>query len=284
MEGCTDCHGATVSQWTSSKHANYLKRLVPDAANTCEYCHGAGSEHVDARNATKIIGFGPRSASTVKRTTDLCVSCHTSVLDKPHWQNNAHATADVSCVDCHKFHESDTQPYLLRKPNVKVTSNTAFRYDPQRPTVSQAINGACLNCHQQQQSQLRMRSHHPMLEDRLNCADCHEVHRSNEPMLLAENKDLAETCLKCHTDKRGPFIYEHEPARVGGLGDSCLTCHRPHGSPNPKLAVTFGRSMCVQCHTDIDQDQPHQNRPGSCWRSGCHSDIHGSNKSPLFFH
>ncbi len=284
MEACGDCHGKQVAKFSASKHAVYLRKVVAEKGEVCEYCHGPASEHVDERANVKILHFPQRSAYTVKRTTELCVSCHTAVLDKPHWQGNTHAMADVSCVDCHSFHQDDTQPYLLRKPDIKVTNNVAFRYDEKHPTTNQAINGACLNCHREQQSQLRMRSHHPLFEDRVNCADCHEPHKSTDPMLLAENRDLSETCLKCHTNKRGPFVFEHEPARVGGLGDSCLTCHRPHGSPNPKLTVAFGRGLCIQCHTDINQDAAHLNRPGSCWRSGCHSDIHGSNTSPLFFH
>jgi len=54
-----------------------------------------------------------------------------------------------------------------------------------------------------------------------------------------------EACLKCHSDKRGPFVYEHAPVRV----DGCETCHMPHGSTNSRLLrrpVVF--TLCLECH------------------------------------
>lgn len=283
MESCVDCHEARVKSWSASKHAAYVTKVVDKSDDSCEYCHGAASEHVDADDHDKILHFPAMSGVTVRRTTELCVTCHKAVTDKPHWQGNTHAMSGVSCVDCHQFHADDSRPYLLKEAAVHVTNNAAFRYDAKHPTTNQAINGACMNCHTQQQSQARMPSHHPLFEDRVSCTDCHDVHKSTEPNLLPDGKDMSETCFKCHTNKRGPFIFEHEPMRSGGIGDSCMTCHRPHGSPNQKLAVTNGRSMCTQCHSDINQDTNHKSRPGNCWQSGCHGDIHGSNTSSLFF-
>ena len=52
-------------------------------------------------------------------------------------------------------------------------------------------------------------------------------------------------CIKCHVDKRGPFVFEHPPVRVEG----CETCHNPHGSMNAKLLrrpVVF--TVCLECH------------------------------------
>jgi predicted CXXCH cytochrome family protein len=67
------------------------------------------------------------------------------------------------------------------------------------------------------------------------------------------------------------------------VGEDCLECHRPHGSPNRNLLTNFSRGLCVQCHTDIQQDPAHQFRGGDCWRSGCHVAVHGSNHSALLF-
>ena len=33
------------------------------------------------------------------------------------------------------------------------------------------------------------------------------------------------TCTKCHTQQKGPFVYEHSAMREG-----CVACHSPHGS------------------------------------------------------
>jgi predicted CXXCH cytochrome family protein len=76
----------------------------------------------------------------------------------------------------------------------------------------------------------------------------------------------------------GPFAFEHDPA-AGWMGDSCVECHRPHGSPNPRMLKLFSRGLCAQCHTDKGvQHYPARN----CWESGCHVAHHGSNTNPLF--
>ena len=45
-----------------------------------------------------------------------------------------------------------------------------------------------------------------------------------------------EPCLKCHIDKRGPFVFEHAAVRI----DGCETCHMPHGSTNAQAAEASG--------------------------------------------
>jgi predicted CXXCH cytochrome family protein len=88
-----------------------------------------------------------------------------------------------------------------------------------------------------------------------------------------------DRCVPCHTDKRGPFVFEHDMATTA---DGCLTCHQAHGSPNNKLLKLNGRGLCLQCHSDIALDPAHLSRPGNCWRAGCHADIHGSQESRVF--
>jgi hypothetical protein len=34
------------------------------------------------------------------------------------------------------------------------------------------------------------------------------------------------TCVKCHADKQGPFVYERAPVKVEG----CQVCHTPQPS------------------------------------------------------
>jgi DmsE family decaheme c-type cytochrome len=100
-----------------------------------------------------------------------------------------------------------------------------------------------------------------------------------------------EPCLKCHADKRGPFVFEHPSVRV----DGCETCHAPHGSTNAKLLtrpVVF--TMCLECHNGAGTfgrsnsgvpmlDQSHNlldPRYQHC--TLCHVRIHGSNADPFF--
>jgi DmsE family decaheme c-type cytochrome len=99
-------------------------------------------------------------------------------------------------------------------------------------------------------------------------------------------------CLKCHSDKRGPFVFEHAPVRVEG----CPTCHNPHGSTNPRLlARPAVFTMCLECHNSVmgfglrGEGIPN---PGAGFHNiaeprfqncvTCHVRIHGSNADPLF--
>jgi hypothetical protein len=54
-----------------------------------------------------------------------------------------------------------------------------------------------------------------------------------------------EKCLECHTEKRGPFLWEHAPVR-----ENCLNCHDPHGSNHDKLHRAIEHS-CKNCHQNV---------------------------------
>ena len=57
----------------------------------------------------------------------------------------------------------------------------------------------------------------------------------------------AAICVKCHTDKQGPFVIAHEPVKLEG----CASCHVPHGSNNPRLLTRPSvHLLCLECHTD----------------------------------
>jgi DmsE family decaheme c-type cytochrome len=91
---------------------------------------------------------------------------------------------------------------------------------------------------------------------------------------------------KCHTDKAGPFVFEHQAVKIEG----CVSCHTPHGSSNPRLLKRSQVNLlCLECHSlTVDagapavptfhkQDQKYQ----AC--TLCHVAIHGSNSSNVFF-
>ena len=52
-----------------------------------------------------------------------------------------------------------------------------------------------------------------------------------------------ELCYKCHTEKRGPFLFEHAPVR-----EDCVSCHEPHGSNHKRLLVQKLPNLCWNCH------------------------------------
>ncbi|HYE78105.1 MAG TPA: cytochrome c3 family protein, partial [bacterium] len=116
----------------------------------------------------------------------------------------------------------------------------------------------------------------------LSCTSCHDPH-ATEPKgadLIRRTNGLCETC---HTDYAGPFLFNHAPVHDVGLGDGCLTCHVSHGSSHDHLLRIDNRGLCLQCHVDKDTVGPDPHFPGTCWQSGCHQAVHGSQTSFLLF-
>ena len=144
-----------------------------------------------------------------------------------------------------------------------------------------------------------MPSKHRVNEGFMECSDCHNPHGSfapdwrmkDRPRMVEQVLFNEEACLKCHTDKRGPFAFEHAPLRVEG----CETCHYPHGSTNTRLLrrpVAF--TLCLECHNGADafgsrnagiriQTATHNLLDPRYQRCTlCHVRIHGSNSDPFF--
>jgi DmsE family decaheme c-type cytochrome len=146
-----------------------------------------------------------------------------------------------------------------------------------------SISGVCATCHTDIRAQFNRRSHMPVPEGEMSCADCHNPHGSlTRPLLKTDT--VNETCYQCHAEKRGPFLFEHVPVR-----DNCLNCHSPHGSNQASLLVTPVPFLCQQCHTQLRHPNDLQT-PESLGNSlfpderamgrgclTCHTQIHGSN-------
>ena len=85
-------------------------------------------------------------------------------------------------------------------------------------------------------------SHHPILEGKMVCSDCHDPHGQMEKNLKAETINLL--CYKCHAEKTGPFAYPHQPAN-----ENCCICHQPHGTVANNLLRQPPVFLCLRCHT-----------------------------------
>jgi DmsE family decaheme c-type cytochrome len=136
----------------------------------------------------------------------------------------------------------------------------------------------CFSCHKSIQAQFALPTHHRVPEGLMKCTDCHDAHATNQrPKLRKAN---FEACVGCHTEKRGPFVYEHAAAKVEG----CTSCHSPHGTIERNMLLRReGRFLCLQCHVDpAGVNVPHGRlgftTRGECVR--CHAAVHGSNVGP----
>lgn len=105
----------------------------------------------------------------------------------------------------------------------------------------------CFKCHLEKKAEFSLQYHHPVLEGKVSCVDCHDPHAEEvRPWTATTLEGANEKCFKCHPEKKGPFVWEHQAMREG-----CPVCHNPHGSINNKLLVAVGNQLCLRCHYEV---------------------------------
>lgn len=266
---CIACHATQNQQFTHTLHANVF-RLNPRNEQeklSCEACHGPGSNHLkdpaNPANRGSLVGYTKEWGTPVAQQNSMCLACHKGG-ERMFWPGSTHATNNLACSDCHNPMAKLSATGLLKKAS---------------------INETCFTCHQQQRAEFSKRSHMPLLEGKITCADCHNPHGSTSKSLLKKDS-VNETCYQCHAEKRGPFLWEHAPVR-----DNCLNCHNAHGSNHDKLLQVARPFLCQQCHATAAFHQTNLYNAGQLVGGGaavssrmlgrscqnCHSQIHGSN-------
>ncbi len=196
----------------------------------CQACHGDATEHLKDPAAAKPQGPLTSKTATPAEKTAVCLMCHSSNRHLAFWDVAAHAKNDVTCVDCHNIHNEAT-------PLPVSPFTTSFR--PNEADV-------CGKCHQQIRTATLKPSHHPIIENKIKCSDCHNPHGALTPgMLRAET--VNQQCYSCHTEKRGPFMFAHP-----SVEENCLSCHNPHGSIYPRLLNEKVPNLCQDCH-DVER-------------------------------
>jgi DmsE family decaheme c-type cytochrome len=253
-ETCKGCHEDVYKNFEGTMHVQTLKTKEP-AHQGCEGCHGPGAAHVEGGgDKTKIFRFAAVNSEEVTRR---CQSCHESKMEQRQFQQSPHNDNNVTCTSCHSVHKSKRE-YLLNAPQTQL----------------------CYSCHAEQRADFQKPFRHRVNEGLIKCTDCHNPHGALRDRQLRSTANQDLICGKCHSDKRGPFVYEHEPVRVEG----CMACHTPHSSVYPRMLITARiNTLCLQCHVQIPTGvHGAQNQ----YRSNCiicHNQIHGSNTHDLFF-
>jgi DmsE family decaheme c-type cytochrome len=260
---CGTCHDEIYKHWENSPHwKTTLDTKGGPSHQGCEGCHGPGKAHVDGGgDVTKIFIFKDHSA---KEINDRCLGCHAGGPQHMNAINSLHGQNEVSCTSCHSPHHAETKDFLLSKPQPQL----------------------CYGCHLQQKSQFEMPFHHRVNEGLVNCSDCHNVHGSTKPKQVRVSNTQDTVCFQCHTEKQGPFVFEHPAVKIEG----CESCHVPHGGANAHmLKVSNVNLLCIQCHTNssfsgaTNTPSFHNQRTYFQACTLCHSQIHGSNFDPTFF-
>jgi DmsE family decaheme c-type cytochrome len=261
-EKCLTCHvsqGETMAKTVMGriflKHPRSEKEKLG-----CEACHGPGSAHVaaggkkDEGDAGGLVAFRDDSPRPVEERNGVCLTCHESGM-RTHWKGSTHETRGLACTNCHEIMDKDSPRFQLIQP-------TEFE--------------TCAQCHKDRRAQSWRSSHMPVREGKLQCSSCHNPHGTANEKLLRE-ASVNETCYTCHAEKRGPYLFEHAPAR-----DNCLSCHEPHGSIHEKLLTVSRPRLCQQCHSEDDHpSEPHNPTALFAFNRGCancHGGMqHGSN-------
>ena len=261
---CTSCHAQESSNFAHTAHALGMSAALaadPGTA-TCESCHGGGSNHIESPTTPgSIIAFTKDGGTSVDTQAASCLGCH-SGGQRDQWAGSVHQRNDLSCSDCHN-------------PMAKLSSEGLL--------AKQSISETCAGCHRDIRQQFNRRSHMPLPEGQMSCADCHNPHGTINATLL-KTDTVNETCYQCHAEKRGPMLFEHAPVR-----DSCLNCHSPHGSNQQSLLVAPVPFLCQQCHSHVRHPNdlltstslPGGGAPDERLMARgcltCHSQVHGSN-------
>jgi DmsE family decaheme c-type cytochrome len=254
---CLECHDDEhAAAVMAGPHGMAGDARTPAANKGCESCHGPGGEHASKEKQFRVAQtFASDDPADAAVQAETCMGCHNK-SDQQHFLASAHSRADVACGDCHNVHQRD---------------------DKSLARISQAE--VCVDCHVEQKANMNKFSRHPMREGKVVCTDCHNPHGDKGPHMLVE-ATVNETCYTCHAEKRGPFLFEHEPVQ-----DDCGECHNPHGSINEALLTARPPFLCQQCHNDTrhpgtvyaNSGFAVSNRTVGKGCSNCHTNVHGSN-------
>lgn len=269
-QGClaSQCHEYRMAFWTSPHSALDTEGLASraDATWSCAACHGEPKERQKAPGeagcAVEVFSFLPADAAGAK--AQVCLTCHAT--DHPGFGLSEHARAGLDCTVCHAVHEDNSGRWPLQR-EVTVYDGDALR--------SEAPGSTCSGCHADVLADFEQNERHRLQEGIVVCTDCHDPHRRQARLSLGGFKQ--EACAKCHRDKSGPFLFEHDAQRIEG----CVTCHTPHGSPNRHmLGFQQVAEVCYSCHAAVPGFHAGYSLDSQC--TNCHSSIHGSNLDSHF--
>ena len=219
---CTRCHDdPALLAIGQRRHGTTADGRTP----SCTNCHGESDAHVNnpssaAERPHPDVVFIGANASAPEARNASCLNCHEKNAKRDHWMGSTHERSDVACTNCHQVHAAHDRVQDKR---------TQFE--------------VCFACHKEQRTQVAKPSHHPILEGKVGCSDCHNPHGSVGPKLMKRDS-TNDTCYTCHMEKRGPFVHTHEP-----VAEDCGNCHNPHGTTAESLLKARPPFLCHQCHT-----------------------------------
>lgn len=261
---CAECHEEAVQAFATTKHGAKLDA----SGEVCQTCHGDVAAHLEDPDAAKPTHVFNGKSMLAPEKSAVCLSCHEGNRMLAFWDSGKHKKNDVACSNCHSIHGKKSDPSITPY----LTTQRKLQYE------------ICGECHKSIRAQLNKNSHHPILEGKVACSDCHNPHGALSPAMV-KNESTNQLCWGCHVEKRGPFVWAHLPVE-----ENCLSCHNSHGSNVPKLLTVKVPQLCQDCHGSGHgqyaygstfavggANQANASRFDARACVNCHQMIHGSN-------
>ena len=209
-----------------------------------------------APNIAKEKAF--RITRSISKQGRACIECHKRETPGlfADWANSRHASANITCIDCHKAKDSDKDVSKAHYKHYKRSDNKWGTAEYRVPVATVVTPKDCSRCHPDEAKQYSKSKH----------ANTLKIIWQIDPWLkLGMNSDVerATGCLNCHgtvlkLDKKGNLDPATWPntgvGRVnfdGSLG-SCSSCHTRH-----RFSVAEARKpeACGKCHMGPDHPQ-----------------------------
>jgi DmsE family decaheme c-type cytochrome len=245
---CTRCHDQGEAKPVLSIYQTRHGVKADSRTPGCQSCHGASVAHIKNEKDDEIrpavdLSFSRDDKASKDQQASACIACHKNG-QRSHWDGSQHQTANVACSQCHTAHQ----------PRDRAVT---------RETQSEV----CFACHKSERAQTHRLSSHALAAGKMVCSDCHNPHGSTGPSLMRTGS-VNETCTSCHAEKRGPFLWEHQP-----VTESCVSCHTPHGSNISPLLKVRTPFLCQSCHSG---DHAGQINSGANLQNGALTTINGT--------
>ncbi|MFH1746188.1 MAG: cytochrome c3 family protein [Planctomycetota bacterium] len=211
----------------------------------------------------------------------ICLSCH----QMHHAKSNRYILAfdDVQsgvCLRCHQdkqvvfgsSHDLRTNfPDEVNTHGATVTESGPcgachLFHNYARPLEAHPIDprGQCITCHQPDRC-AESKILGPVNHSKEQCVACHDPHNARQGKYLSA--PASELCASCHQQQAGLVHGPHDlmhpkdksawPQTAAATKDTCLACHRPHGTDQtglfrvaPDKSVTGPDAVCLACHAD----------------------------------
>ena len=247
-ETCLTCHEGYNTHLANTAHRLSSATKNPSVQIACASCHQGGAVHIEDPSTENIVNPGNATVETQLR---VCSQCHQPHTELRQIGFDPHVDQNLACADCHSVHSGT--PALL------IDDQANF----------------CGKCHVAIVNDFRLRSAHPLTDGAVTCISCHNFSRTSEPRF---GHGESANCFSCHPEQSGPHAFEHEAtSSFTTEGNGCVSCHRPHGSPNERLLTQTGNSLCRQCHGLPPGHRTAHGGIGAQFACmDCHTQVHGS--------